>query len=81
MTKEEVLIYGMIVEADIFVDGHGTTDEDEDLNHKALLKVYGITSNTSDEEKKRKQEEFETDQKELVKKYRKKALDFLGKNE
>lgn len=51
LTKKDILLYGALLESDMYVDGYGSTDEDTVLLKKALKKVYGIGSEfTSDEE-------------------------------
>lgn len=78
MTKEEVLIYGMIIQADIFKDGHGTTEKDEELHQKALFEVYGVKNDMSKEELEKLQDELENDKKELLERYRSIASSYYG---
>ena len=81
MSKDDVLIYGMIIQADIFEDGHGTSEEDEKLLKSGLLNAYGATEETSEEELKRIDELLEEDKKKLLLTYREKVKLFLTPKE
>lgn len=78
MNKKDILLFGMMLEADIYVDGIGTTEGDEELIKKALFKVYGATESSTEEQLEKLQEELEQDNKLLVIEYREKIKQYLG---
>lgn len=80
MTKSEVLIFGMLLQADIFQDGHGTTENDNELLQNLLFKTYGVTEESFDAELVKADELMQEDKKKLVEEYRKKAMIFLENN-
>jgi len=53
MTKTEILIYGALLESDMYTDGYGSTDEDTELLKKALKKIYGVAEGVSEEDLKK----------------------------
>jgi len=77
MTKTEILLYGALLESDMYVDGYGSTDEDTELLQKALMKVYGVTDKTSDDAVKAGDQMHE-DLKSLVVELRNKVAEYLG---
>ena len=77
LNKKDVLIFGMILEADMYKEGFGTTKEDEKLLRKALQKVYKVSDDSSEEIKDKTEEQFEKDQKDLTIEYRRKVEKFL----
>jgi 3-dehydroquinate synthetase len=77
MTKNEVLIYGMIVEADIFEEGHGTNEDDEKRVRALLFKTYGVTEESPVEELEKTDKILDEDKKKLAKEFREKAINFL----
>lgn len=50
ISKTDVIVFGLILKSDIFVNGLGTTDEDSNLYQEAALKLYGVTEESSDKE-------------------------------
>ena len=77
MTKTDILLYGALLESDMYVDGYGSTDEDEELLHKALKKVYGVTDNSSYEDKLKADKEMDNDLRNLVIELREKVTKFV----
>ncbi len=77
MTKTDILLYGALLESDMYVDGYGSTDEDTELLQKALMKVYGVTDKTSDEALKA-DEQINKDLNSLVVEFRLKINEYLG---
>lgn len=73
MTKEEVILYGMIIES----EGHRTTTQDEELLRKALFKAYGAKEDATEEELKTLQHELEQHTQAVVDNFREKARSFL----
>lgn len=63
-------MFGLMIEADMFEDGIGTTKEDEDLFREVSLKVYGLTNESTDEEFEKAEEVQMQDVKNLVKVFR-----------
>jgi len=47
MTKTDILLYGALLESDMYADGYGSTDEDTELLQKALKKIYGVAEGAS----------------------------------
>ena len=77
MTKTEVLLYGALLESDIYADGYGSTEEDTELLQNALKKIYGVTEETSEDAIKAENQIHE-DMKNLVVELRSKAREYLG---
>lgn len=77
MTKTEILLYGALLESDMYADGYGSTDEDAELLQKALMKVYGVTDKTSDDALKAEKQIHE-DMKSLVVEFRCKIKEYLS---
>lgn len=80
MTKTDILLYGALLESDMYVDGYGSTDEDTELLQKALMKVYGVTDRESEEAQKA-EEQMNEDMKILVVEFRAKVSEYLGVEE
>ena len=76
MTKTEILLYGALLESDMYADGYGSTEEDAELLQKALMKVYGVTDKNSEEASKADDQIYE-DMKNLVVELRSKAKEYL----
>lgn len=74
MTKEEVIVYGMIIES----EGHRTTNQDQELLRKALLKAFGAKEDASEEELQTLQNELEQHTQTLFENFREKARSFLN---
>lgn len=72
MNKEDVLLFGLMLQADIFVDGIGTIKDDEMLYRNAALKIYGVSDESSEEEIETAEQALKEDVKELVKSFRNK---------
>lgn len=66
LTKTDVLLYGALLESDMYVDGYGSTEEDGELFHKALMKIYGINEDTAKEEQLEAEKCLKDDLKALV---------------
>jgi len=77
MTKTEILLYGALLESDMYADGYGSTDEDTELLQKALKKVYRVTDKTSEDAVKA-EEQIHEDMKNLVIELRSKVKEYLG---
>ena len=67
MDIKDILHFGMLIEADIYVDGIGTTHEDGNLYMEAIKKWYHVTDDTPNEMAKRYDKEIEERIRELVK--------------
>lgn len=67
---EKILLFGIMLEGDIFVEGIGTTVEDEILYKKAMTKWFNVDENTPEETFKILDGKIDEGMKELVKKYR-----------
>jgi|SRR5690625_730851 len=80
MNRRDIAIYGALVEGDIFEEGYGTTEQDEELLLEASKKIYGVISNSSEEYLKQAEKEIKTHLNVLVKEYREKAKEFLHKH-
>jgi len=66
ITKTGVLLYGALLESDMYVDGYGSTDEDTVLLKKALKKIYGIGSEFTKDEEEACEKQLNADLKALV---------------
>lgn len=77
MSKNDVLIFGMILQADIFEDSHGTNEEDEQLLTDSLMKAYNTSEDASDEEMITLEKHLEEDKKKLVLEFREKLTSYL----
>lgn len=78
MSKNDVLIFGMILQADIFEnDGHETMEEDEQLLSNSLLKVYGASEAVTDEEMITLEKQLQDDKKKLILEFREKVSAYL----
>jgi len=77
MTKTDILLYGALLESDMYADGYGSTKEDTKLLQKALMKVYGV-SDTNLEEALKAEEQIHEDMKKLVVEFRFKINEYLG---
>jgi len=78
MTKTDILLYGALLESDMYSDGYGSTDEDTELLQKALKKVYGVGEGTSEEDVLKVEEQMNEDMKKLIIKFRDKIAEYLG---
>lgn len=76
MTKTDILLYGALLESDMYADGYGSTDEDTELLQKALMKIYGVTDKNSEEAPKAEAQMIE-DIKKLVIEFRAKISEYL----
>lgn len=78
MSKNDVLIFGMLLQADIFEnDGHGIMEEDEQLLKDSLLKAYGASEVVTDEEMTILEKQLQDVKKKLVLEYREKVKAYL----
>ena len=73
MTKTDILLYGALLESDMYADGYGSTKEDTKLLQKALMKVYGVSDKALKAE-----EQIHEDMKKLVVEFRFKINEYLG---
>ena len=78
MTKTDILLYGAILESDMYEGGYGSTDEDTELLRKALKKIYGVTEETSEEDVLMAEERMNDDMKNLVVVFRCRVAEYLG---
>jgi len=77
MTKTDVLLYGALLESDMYADGYGSTDEGTELLQKALKKLYGVTEETPEEDVWKVEKQMNEDMKKLVIDFRGKMKDYL----
>ena len=66
----DILIFGLILEGDIFANGLGTTREDEELYQQALKKYYEVDENADEETVKQINEKILADIKDMLDGYR-----------
>jgi len=78
MTKKEILLYGSLLESDMYTDGYGSTDEDTELLQKALKKIYGITEGDSRDVLEKAEEQMKSDLMSLVVEFRVKMMEYLA---
>jgi len=78
MTKTEILLYGALLESDMYSDGYGSTDEDTELLQRALKKIYGITEGCSRDILEKAEEQMKSDLKDLVIEFRSKMEEYLN---
>jgi len=78
MTKATILLYGALLESDMYEDGYGSTEEDVEILQKALKKIYGVTEETSEEDVLRVEEQMNEDMKKLVIEFRAKINEYLA---
>jgi len=78
MTKTDILLYGALLESDMYTDGYGSTEEDGELLQKALLKVYDISEDATEEDKLKTEKLLKNDLKALVIEMRGKVTEFVG---
>jgi len=81
MTKTDILLYGALLESDMYSDGYGSTDEDTELLQKALKKIYGVTEETSEEDVWKVEKQMNDDIKKLVIEFRGRVSEYLGVEE
>ena len=81
MTKTDILLYGALLESDMYADGYGSTDEDTELLQKALKKVYGVTEDDSRDVLEKAEEQMNSDLMSLVVEFRGKMKEYMGKDE
>jgi len=77
MTKTDILLYGALLESDMYADGYGSTDEDTELLQKALKKIYGVTEEASRDVLEKAEEQMKNDLKDLVIEFRGKMEEYL----
>ena len=77
MTKTDILLYGALLESDMYADGYGSTEEDTELLQKALMKVYGVIDKTSEDAVKAENQIHE-DMKNLVVELRSRVKEYLS---
>jgi len=80
MTKTDILLYGALLESDMYADGYGSTDKDTELLQKALMKVYGVADKNSEKAVKA-EKQIKEDMKKLVVEYRVMINEYLGAEE
>jgi len=80
MTKTEILLYGALLESDMYSDGYGSTDEDTELLQKALKKIYGVTEGDSRNVLEKAEEQMKSDLMSLVVEFRCKMVEYMGAN-
>ena len=78
MTKTYILLYGALLESDVYVDGYGSTDEDTELLQKALKKIYGITEGCSRDVLEKAEEQIKSDLMSLVVEFRSNMVKYMG---
>jgi len=78
MTKTEILLYGALLESDMYSDGYGSTDEDTELLQKALKKIYGVAEGCSRDILEKAEEQMKSDLMSLVMEFRGKMAEYLG---
>jgi len=81
MTKTDILLYGALLESDMYADGYGSTDEDTELLQKALKKIYGVTEGASRDILEKAEEQMKGDLMSLVVEFRGKMAEYLGKED
>ena len=81
MTKTEILLYGALLESDMYTDGYGSTDEDTELLQRALKKTYGVTEGALQDVLLKAEEQMKSDLINLVVEFRGKIVEYLGKEE
>ena len=77
MTKTEILLYGALLESDMYTDGYGSTDEDTELLQKALKKIYGVIEGDPRDILEKAEEQMKNDLKDLVIEFRGKMEEYL----
>ena len=77
MTKTDILLYGALLESDMYVDGYGSTDEDTELLQKALKKIYGVTEGDSRDVLEKAEEQMKSYLMNLVIEFRCKIVEYL----
>lgn len=81
MTKTDILLYGALLESDMYSDGYGSTDEDTELLQKALKKTYGVAEGASRDVLEKAEEQMKSDLMNLVIEFRSKMAEYLGEEE
>ena len=81
MTKTDILLYGALLESDMYADGYGSTDEDTELLQKALKKIYGVTEGASRDILEKAEEQMKNDMRKLVIEFRGKMAEYLEEEE
>jgi len=81
MTKTEILLYGALLQCDMYEDGYGSTNEDVELLQKALKKVYDVTEETSEEYILKVEGKMNDDMKKLVVEFRNRVTEYLSEEE
>lgn len=76
MSKEEVLTFGLILEAGDWVNEIETTEEDLELYRKAAYKVYGLTEKSAPEDFELAEEKQKEDLNLLLEPFRDKLREF-----
>jgi len=81
MTKTDILLYGALLESDMYADGYGSTDKDTELLQKVLKKIYGVTGMDSRDVLEKAEEQMKGDLMNLVIEFRGKIVEYLGEEE
>jgi len=81
MTKTDILLYGSLLESDMYAVGYDSTDEDTELLQKALKKIYGVTEETSKEDQLKVEDQIDEDLRNLVIEFRDKVIEYLKREE
>jgi len=81
MTKTDILLYGALLESDMYADGYGSTDEDTELLQKALKKIYEVAEGSSRDVLEKAEEQMKSDLMNLVIEFRGKMAEYLGEDE
>jgi len=77
MDKNEVLLFGALLESDKWQDGYGSTDEDTELLQTALKKVYRVNDYALEEELQDTERQLNEDMRNLMIEYRDKIKNYL----
>jgi len=81
MTKTDILLHGALLESDMYTDGYGSTEKDEELLQKALMKVYGVTKVSLRDDLLKAEKQMKSDLMNLVVEFRGKMEEYLGEEE
>lgn len=76
MEKKDILLFGVLLQADIFEEGYGSTEEDGKLMETALKKAFDV-ENKTDEEKIAADIEIQEILESLLKEYREKITEYV----
>jgi len=81
ITKTDILLYGALLEGDMYADGYGSTDKDAELMQKALKKIYGVVEGVSEEDLLKAEEQMKNDIKNLIIEFRGEMAKYLGEED